>query len=58
MRRLTETVPFFGELSRSSLRALLRPLNFAAHPPIAAKNPYSGELSKPLEAPANALGTP
>src|SRR6266568_7169714 len=58
MRRLTETVPFFGELSRSSLRALLCPLNLSAHPPIAAKNPSSGELSKPLEAPANALGTP
>ncbi len=58
MRRLTETVPFFGELSRSSLRALLRPLNFSAHPPIAAKNPSSGELSNPLEAPPSVVAQP
>ena len=54
MRRLTETVPFFGELSR--LRVLLRPLNFVARPPIAAKNPSSGDLSKPVEAPPTPWG--
>jgi hypothetical protein len=31
-------------------------LAFSAHPPIAAKKPSSGELSKPLEAPPSLVG--
>src|SRR5229473_5427429 len=48
-RRLTETVSFLA--SPSGLVRFPRPLKppwrFAAHPPIAAKKPSSGELSKP-----------
>jgi len=33
-------------------------LAFAAHPPIAVKQPSSGALSKPLEAPPSVLAHP